>query len=280
MIEPVPNNNPVVSVIIPVYNGQRYLVETLDSILSQTMTDWEIIAVNDGSTDRSPAILDEYAKKEPGRIRHITIENGGVSRARNAGVALARGTFIAFIDQDDLWAPEKLERQIAQFACHENLGISFTNETVIDEKGSVVRENILKLGIHQRGKIFEFLLFDNFIPISSVIVRKELFLNVGGFNPSFSLAEDYDFLLKIAREAPVNFIDDPLLRYREHGESGTYNKIDRITAEAMGIIRYWKEQDPECFRKHSMQYWKFCLKFKFLKYKIYLKKICAGFTRG
>ncbi|MDD4138029.1 MAG: glycosyltransferase [Methanoregula sp.] len=279
MSEPKAENKPVVSVIIPVYNGQRYLAETIDSVIAQNMTDWEIIAVNDGSTDRSPAILEEYTRKEPGRIRFVTVKNGGVSRARNAGVALARGTFIAFIDQDDLWAPEKIGQQVAQFNNNEKLGLSFTNESIIDETGTVVLENVLKLGPRQHGKIFECLLFDNFIPISSVMVKKELFLNAGGFNPAFSLAEDYDFLLKIARVAPVDYINEPLLRYREHGESGTHTRIDRITAEAREIIGYWKQQDPGFFRKHYVKYQKFCLKFKFLKCKILLKKCFAGFTR-
>lgn len=278
MNDSLPGKNPVVSVIIPVYNGERYLAETIESVISQTMKDWELIAVNDGSTDRSSAILEEYAQREPGRIRYITVGNGGVSRARNAGVAIARGTFIAFIDQDDLWAPEKLGHQLAQFARNESLGISFTNQTIIDGKGAVVRENVFRLGVHQRGKIFEYLLFENFIPISSVMVKKELFLHAGGFNPSFALAEDYDLLLKLARETPFDYIDEPLLRYREHGGSGTHTRIDRITAEAMAIIGYWKEQDPAFFRKHYLQYQKFCLNFKFLKLKIYLKRISAGLT--
>jgi len=279
MTEPGADVQPVVSVIIPVYNGQRYLAETINSVIAQIMKDWEIIAVNDGSTDRSLAILHEYEGKEPGRIRAVTVKNGGVSRARNTGVDLARGAFIAFIDQDDLWAPEKLKRQVGQVADNKNLGLSFTNESIIDENGAVVRENVLKLGSHQRGEIFGYLLFDNFIPISSVMVKRELFLHAEGFNPAFALAEDFDFLLKIARVAPVDYIDEPLLRYREHGESGTHTRIDRITAEALDIIGYWKRQDPVFFRKHYVQYQKFCLKFRFLKCKILLKKYITGFSQ-
>jgi glycosyltransferase involved in cell wall biosynthesis len=271
-----PDTKPAVSVIIPVYNGERYLAETLDSVIAQTMKDWEIIAVNDGSTDGSAAILAEYAGKEPCRIRPVTVENGGVSRARNEGVDRARGRFIAFIDQDDIWAPEKLERQLAQFARDEALGLSFTNESIIDGQGAVVRTNVICLGKDQRGEIFGHLLFENFIPISSVMVKKEIFLDSGGFDPQYALAEDYDWLLKIARSAAIDYVDEPLLRYREHAGSGTHTKIDRINAEAMKIIRYWRRKDPAFFRQHFVEYQRFCLKLKFLKCKICVKKMFPG----
>ena len=111
MTDSAPDTNPLVSVIIPVYNGQRYIAETIDSVISQTMEHWEIIAVNDGSTDGSSSILEKY----PGnctRIRPVTVENGGVDRARNKGAALTRGKYLAFLDQDDLSAPGKLRSQV------------------------------------------------------------------------------------------------------------------------------------------------------------------------
>ena len=260
------------SVIIPVYNGERYLAETIESVITQTGVNWELIAVNDGSTDNSLAILEGYAKKMPDRIRVITVENGGVSRARNSAVAAARGTYIAFLDQDDLWAPQKLQRQIEMFSRNKNLGISFTNETLIDENGTIIHENVLKFGKENRGDVFEHLIFDNFIPISSVMLRKDLFVKIGGFDPSFSLAEDYDFLLKVTQEAIVDYIDEPLLLYREHGESETHTKIDRITAEAFSIIDHWKQKNPRIFRKHLLKYYMFRLKFVTLKIKVNVKR--------
>lgn len=237
------------------------------------MTMWEIIAVNDESTDTSRTILERYAQRYPDRIRVITVTNGGVSRARNTGVSLARGEYIAFLDQDDLWMPEKLRLQTGLLGRDETLGMVFSNEALIDEKGSVTREKALSLGPDQHGNIFESLLFDNFIPISSVLVKKDLFLKVGGFNPRFSLAEDFDLLLKISRETRADYIDMSLLRYREHRESGTHTKIDRVAAEALEIIRYWKEKDPELFRRHYVQYLKIRLNFLLLKMKIVLKNL-------
>ena len=157
------------------------------------------------------------------------------------------------------------------FSKNKNLGISYTNETLIDGNGTVIQVNVLKLSRENRENVFEHLIFDNFIPISSVMLRKELFVKNGGFNPCFSLAEDYDFLLKVTQEASVDYIDEPLLLYREHGESGTHVKIDRITSEAFSIIGHWRQKNPRFFRKHFLKYLKFRLKFVILKIKVWTK---------
>jgi glycosyltransferase involved in cell wall biosynthesis len=268
-----PNNNPLVSVIIPVYNGERYLSDTIRSVIAQSENNWEIVAVNDGSTDRSLALLEDFAIKFPDRIRVISVNNGGVSRARNTGVTEAKGDYIAFLDQDDLWMPQKLQLQVEQFRSDKNLGISYTNESIIDHAGSVVQEKVLifKDKIN-RGFVFEYLVFENFVPISSVMIRKDLFTAIGGFDPQYSLAEDYDFILKAVNIAPVDYIDAPLLLYREHGESGTYKKIDQITKEAFSIFHSWKTRDPWLFRRHFFKCLIFWVKFKVLKLKILMRK--------
>jgi glycosyltransferase involved in cell wall biosynthesis len=265
----IQHRNPVVSVIIPVYNGELYLADTIESVIAQTETDWELIAVNDGSPDNSLAILNRYAEKMPDRIRVITVGNGGVSRARNTAVTAARGTYVAFLDQDDLWTPGKLRCQLEMFSRADMPGIVFTNEALIDGDGTILQEKILKFGREQRGHIFEHLLFDNFIPISSVMLPKELFVKTGGFNPAYALAEDYDFLLKAAHDVTADYIDEPLLLYRVHGQSGTYTRIDRLTREAYAIIGHWKREKPELFRRHFVKYLVFRLKFIMLKFKVY-----------
>ncbi len=267
-----PGQKPLVSVIIPVYNGERYLSGTIGSVIAQTEKDWEIVAVNDGSTDRSQALLEACAARNPGRIRVISVQNGGVSRARNRGVSEARGTYIAFLDQDDLWSPQKLQLQLEQFRSDTALGISFTNESIIDDKGSVIRQNVFRFNEKRnRGYVFERLIFEVFIPISSVMLTRELFTGIGGFDPGYSLAEDYDFLLKAVRNARVDYIDAPLLLYREHGESGTRKKFDRIICESSLILQSWKSRDPWFFRKHIFHYALFWLRLRFMKLKIMIK---------
>lgn len=268
-----PVRMPKVSIIIPVYNGERYLAETLQSVAAQTEEDWEVIAVNDGSNDGSLAILEEAVRNDPGRVRVITISNGGVSRARNHGVREARGEYIAFLDQDDLWLPEKLHLQLDQFRSDRSLGISYTNESIINSQGILVKERALSLdGRKNRGWVFRYLIFNNFIPVSSIMIKKDVFDTIGGFDTRYALAEDYDFLLKAVRIVPVDFIDKPLVLYREHGESGTHLKIDHITSESFSVLHSWCARDPWFFRIHFLEYLHFWLKFKVLKIKVLLKK--------
>jgi hypothetical protein len=157
--------------------------------------------------------------------------------------------------------PQKLELQLAQFRSESSLGISYTNESIIDHQGNLIKKKVLTFQEQKnRGYVFEHLVFDNFIPISSVMIRKELFLLVGEFDPHYHLAEDYDFLLKAVRKYPVDYIDKPLLLYREHRESGTHKKIDAITLESFSILHEWKSRDPSFFQRHFFQYFLFWLK--------------------
>lgn len=267
-----PVTRPLVSVIIPVYNGERYIAETIASVVAQTEPSWEIIAVNDGSKDSSLWVLVAEAGKDS-RVRVMSVKNGGVSRARNTGVEAARGEYIAFLDQDDLWAPAKLELQLARFRADRGLGISYTNLSIIDHAGAIVREKVLTFTPGKnRGQVFDELVFDCFMGISSVMMRKALFDEIGGFDPQYSLAEDYDFLLKAVRTVPVDYIDEPLILYREHCRSGTHTKIDRIIGESFRILRGWREKDPYFFRQHRFQYFVFWLKFQVLKVKVKIKR--------
>jgi glycosyltransferase involved in cell wall biosynthesis len=259
---------PLISVIIPVYNGERYIAETIRSVLSQTEQRFEIIAVNDGSTDGSLQVLEKLRSQYSYRIKVLTVNNSGVSKARNTGVKAALGTYIAFIDQDDLWTRDKLERQLLLHETSPAPLISFTNEAVIDEDGSEISDKILRLGGKNKGNVFEELLFDNFIPVSSLMIPKELFVKAGEFNPAYHLAEDFDFLLRAAQVAPFDFIDEPLLRYRQHKESDTYQKIDRITQESFAVLSCWKKKRPDVFRKNLRRYLLFKLKFVILKLKV------------
>ncbi|PKG31778.1 glycosyltransferase, partial [Methanoregula sp.] len=251
------------------------LRETIHSVTGQRDPRFEIIAVNDGSPDNSRQILEDLKEEIGDRLIVLTVENGGVSRARNTGVRSSRGKYLAFIDQDDLWAPEKIEEQVALLESDPSMSLSFTNESIIDDQGNLIRENVLTLGARNRGAILEALLFDNFIPISSVMMPREVFDRTGGFRPEYALAEDYDLLLRAAELGTADFIDKPLLKYRTHKESGTFRKIDRIMAESFEILDAWKSRRPDLFRNNLFRYGMFKIKFYFLKLKI---RISAGFT--
>ena len=257
---------PLISVIIPVYRGERYIRDTIASVARQTWKDWEIIAVNDGSPDDSEKVLAGCQQVLGERLRVITVTNGGVSRARNRGVAQAQGEYIAFLDQDDLWDPHKLERQIDLFARNPSLGVVYSNLSLIDGNGAMIEKKALRLGQKHRGAIFPHLLFYNFIPISSVVMRAELFRTIGGFDPAYKLSEDLDLLLRLSRAAGIDYVDEPLLLYRVHAGNLSRN-VDCINEEAERIVALWKEREPAIFRRHPLKYLAFRLNLLWMKCK-------------
>ncbi len=156
---------PLVTVIIPVYNGAEFIGETIDSALMQTYRNLEVIVVDDGSTDRTPEILRQYARKDQ-RVRVIMQANGGVSKARNTALAAARGEFIAPLDADDLWLPAKIARQVKRMlAAGEETGAVYSWWVWIDEKG-IVQDRSPRWTIE--GHVLEPLMLINFVGNASV----------------------------------------------------------------------------------------------------------------
>ena len=201
-----------VSVIIPTYNRKDLLKETVDSILSQTYTDFELIIVDNFSEDGTEQFVKKLKDK---RIRYFKHQNNGIIAVnRNYGIDKANGELIAFCDDDDLWYPEKLERQVKEFENNEQLGLVCTNGYTYDGKKLVRlmgknRDNILS---------FERLIDENTIISSSVMVKKVALEELGKFDTSKDIltAEDYELWLRIASKYDVKYIGKPLIKYRIH----------------------------------------------------------------
>lgn len=257
-------SSPLVSAILPVYNGEKYLAETLESLLAQTWPALEVIAVDDESADLSPAILAAYREKFGGRLQVLRIPNSGVSTARNTGVERARGLYIAFIDQDDLWAPEKVARQVSALIGSRSR-ISFTNTAIIDAAGRVRSPHACRFPAGDRVDWFETVLFDPVVGISGVMMERALFLEAGGFRPEFTLAEDYDLLLEIFSREEPEVVDEDLLLYREHPGSATRTRAGVLVREARVILGKWRERRPEVFRRNRARYLELRLKLLFLR---------------
>jgi glycosyltransferase involved in cell wall biosynthesis len=194
-----------VSAIIPVYNGSRYLAATLDSVLAQTYPLHEIIVIDDGSTDDSPAILRSYGD----RLRVTRQENQGVAVARNAGLRQASGDVITFIDQDDLWPPRRTEIMVDALRSNPEALVAIGQVEVLYER-SQPPSNLDLFGTTLR----EFL-------VGSLCARKTLFDLIGPFNTGVGYADDTDFYMR-RREAEIEtvYVDDITLQYRLH-ESNT-----------------------------------------------------------
>jgi glycosyltransferase involved in cell wall biosynthesis len=196
--------NPRVSVIIPTYNRAGCLAQAVESVLSQHFRDYELIVVDDGSTDETPRLLSGYDHA----IRVLRQENRGVSAARNAGLVAARGGLIAFLDSDDIWLPEKLCRQVEFFNLHPDALICQTEEIWVKNGRRV---NPGRRHRKRSGMIFEPSLELCLVSPSAVMMRRELFDRVGNFDESLPACEDYDLWLRVSSRFPVALIETPLI---------------------------------------------------------------------
>lgn len=197
------NDKPLISVIIPVYNGERFLRNALDSIFAQDYKPFEVIVIDDGSTDRSSGIARSYKD-----VHYIRQENRGVTVARNAGIRAARGEFVAFLDQDDMWAQAKLSRQVGYLLDHADVGYVLARQKIFLEPGTVkpswLKEELLEGD--QAG----------YLP-GTLVVRRRVFDRIGLFNASFRIGSDTDWLAR-AKDAgvPTAMLEDVLLLRRVH----------------------------------------------------------------
>ena len=210
-------NNPLVSIIIPVFNRPAFVKAAVDSVLEQTYGNREIIIVDDGSTDATPAVLAGYG----GAINVLHQANLGVSAARNAGIRAACGDLIAFLDSDDYWLPRKLGQQVAFFRDHPEALVCQTEEIWVRNGRRV---NPKKRHQKPSGNIFEPSLALCLLSPSAVMLRKSLLEEVGLFDESMPACEDYDLWLRIAWKHPVHLIDTPLIVK----QGGHHDQLSRL----------------------------------------------------
>jgi len=194
----------VVTVVIPTYNRSRFLREAVSSVLAQRGVPLEVLVVDDGSTDETPEVLESFGDF----ITSIFQPHRGVSAARNHGIRLARGEWIAFLDSDDLWLPGKLEAQMAFLEAHPHLRICQTEEIWMRNGKRLNPKNYHR---KPRGDCFPLLLERCLISPSAVVIHRDLFSQVGCFDESLPACEDYDLWLRIGCRHPVGLIEEPLV---------------------------------------------------------------------
>jgi GT2 family glycosyltransferase len=216
---------PTVSVIIPTYNRAYLVSQAIESVLAQTYTSYEIIVINDGSPDNTKEVLDKYADK----ITALHQENQGVAAARNAGLKVAVGRYIAFLDDDDLWLPNKLEKQIAYLESNPNIGLVYSDMFCFDENG-VLPHTWSQANPTPPVQECWILFVRNFIPMPSVVVRRECLNQIGLFDNTVIPCEDYDMWLRLIEKFPVHFLNEPLVRYRRSPDSLQKNEERQLVS--------------------------------------------------
>ena len=234
-----------VSVVIPSYNGEKFICQTIDSVFAQTFKDFEVLVIDDGSTDKTKEVLSKYGDS----IRYLYKQNGGVSSARNYGIEQAKGKYIAFLDADDLWMPEKLEKQVSLLEKNEKVGLCFVATEKIDE-------NLQSVGYIEAKAYKDYcetlLLNLNIVSgsCSSAVVRREVALKTNGFDSQFSTYADWEYWLRLSLLTEFAPIPEYLVKYRVVAGSMSSNPYSS-KRDALGVLRkFFALPDlPEKYKK-------------------------------
>jgi glycosyltransferase involved in cell wall biosynthesis len=235
-----PEARPLVSVIIPTYDSARFIADAVRSVMAQTYPCHEVIVIDDGSGDETAEIV----RGLTGQIRYRRQEHRGVAAARNAGIKIARGQYICFLDADDLWTPDKLELQVEFMAAHSDVGLAFADAEESEDrtilKSSIVETTTFHAAIVSQVPLqdaFTKLVQENFIPTSSVMIRKDCFLRAGLFDESLRVVEDRDMWLRVAAAFEIACLPKILARKRRHGA----NISARTELTARSRIMVWEK---------------------------------------
>jgi glycosyltransferase involved in cell wall biosynthesis len=229
---------PLVSVVTASYNMGQYLPQAVQSVLAQTYSNVEVVVIDDGSTDDTQAICAQWAQ-EP-RVRVHRQVNSGQAKAKNKGVELGRGEFVAFLDADDLWLPDKLERQMPRFEGRPSVGVVYSDYECMDGAGKPLHKNPTHM---YRGRISGKLLIENFVSFPSAIVRRDALEKHGAFDETFGMGIDYDLWLRLSAHYDFDFVEGPTIRYRVWEGQMSKNYRKRYQS-AIGIMQRFLDAHP------------------------------------
>ncbi len=202
---------PKVSIIIPTYNRAKLVTYAIESVLNQTYKNYEIIVVDDGSTDNTRELISKYGDK----VKYFYKTNSGQGSARNFGIEKSVGEYIAFLDSDDLWLPERLKMGVVILEANKDVGLVYSNSYRLVD-GKRMQRTYFDDYRPYNGFVFKQLFYQDFIPTTSVILRKQCFTKVGLFDGGLSPCEDYDMWLRISSCFQLEYIDKALVFHRRH----------------------------------------------------------------
>lgn len=239
--------NPLVSIVMVNYNQERYIGAAIESVLQQSYQNWELIVVDDGSTDRSKEIIQSYADE---RIRPYFLEqNRHICYATNYGFAKVKGEYLARLDSDDVWRPAKLDKQVAFLEAHQEEQVLFTKLDIINENGEVVNDEKKDLYTlynsrqENRKEWIRFFFFvGNSLIQSGMMMRTALMRETGDFNLAYMQAHDFDYFVRLIKRTGFSFLEEPLIGYRRaESQNSSYHPENdrRFFNEHMSIRRHF-----------------------------------------
>jgi glycosyltransferase involved in cell wall biosynthesis len=227
----------LVSVVIATYNMAQYLPQAVQSVLAQTHAQVEIQIVDDGSTDDTAQVVRRWLGDA--RVHVHRQPNGGQAQARNRGVALARGSYVAFLDADDEWLPHKLSRQLPLFAAPE-VGVVYSDYERMDGEGRALHKPPT---VMYRGRVSGALLIDNFVSFQTAVVRRECLERHGAFDESVRMGDDYDLWLRLSAHYEFDFVPEATVRYRIWPGQMSRNYRRRYES-AIGTMQRFLDRNP------------------------------------
>ncbi len=243
--------NPKVSIIIPVYNGENYIQNAIESALSQTYKNIEIIVVNDGSTDEGKTA--KKVKLFGDKVKYYSKENGGVASALNYGISKMSGEYFSWLSHDDEYLPEKVEKEVAKLSTLDNKEtVICCNVTVISHDNKVLKHNSIPEKAKKSMQLY--LAFDQSVGLNgcSLLIKKDLFKKYGNFNTELKVTQDYDMWFRLAKNVPFAFIEDNLVLSRQHDEQGSKTMLKEVAYEVDKLhSRFVRTADFEEYRKFT-----------------------------
>jgi hypothetical protein len=243
------NTMPKVTVVIPAYNAMRYLPETMETVLAQTFTNFEVLVVNDGSTDNTAEWVSQVTDA---RVRMVSQANQGLAGARNTGIINALGEYIAFIDADDLWERTKLEKQVRCLDENPEVGLVYTWTALADENGKPTGRVISS---HAEGNVWQQLLEFNMVCCGSTpLIRRICFDKVGLFSVELRTSEDWDMWLRMAPKFHFGVVKEPLIRYRQHSHTLSKKLHSMLETSRIVIERTFADAPTELLHLRNRSY--------------------------
>jgi glycosyltransferase involved in cell wall biosynthesis len=240
---------PLVSVIIAAYNSENTIIETIDSVLNQTLSDLEIIIIDDGSTDKTCQHIQEIADS---RVKIFPYQNGGVAKARNRGIAKAQGEYIAFLDHDDLWKPDKLKAQVSALEKSADVGVAYSWTINMYSEENPVRY-VKSPSVYVEGNVYSQILLYNFVGSgSNLLARKKAIESVGEFDPTPLSNEDWDYYIRLAAKWSFVVVPEYHVIYR-HTANSMSSQVQRLEQGGTILVEkaYQTAPDNLQYRKNQ-----------------------------